>query len=326
VDAIAEADIETSFSVISLITFTRQASRTAEKAIPMKTNVNQSGADTDDVDISHEPLVKFGFDRVTLWIDRPEFPIAMARLKKLCTKIKVHLEQMPYQARWKLRLEIYQPTIECLEVLAKALGDYIAVQLTYVEMACDFPGNGKKQTREWRNAFLGAAKMKYQRQPVVRDKNTFYYGRRTDENGNKRGNVLAVYADRHSKILNARPVDGTPPCLHLDWRASGSAPLESHGIITIQDLINFNHPRFWSENIKMYELPKPTEFGRLLSIADDVELKIGKPAMRKRARKFKDDNRIGEIFIMHNALLGRPDNAKRLKAMQFEEWIKTLLQ
>ncbi len=313
------------FSEISLITFTRQASRTAEKAIPMKTNVNQSGADIDDAKAGPEPLVIFGFDRVTLWLDRPELPIALGRLKRHCTKIKVDLQQMLYQARWKLRLEIFQPTAECLELLEKALGDDIAVQLTYVEIACDFPGNGKKQTRQWRNAFLGAAKMKYQRQSVVRDKTTWYFGRRTD--GEKRSpQVLAVYADKPSKLNNARPSADLLPCVHIEWRATGNPVLASLGIISLGDLIQFDHRRFWNVHIRLYELPKPTALGRLLAKVYGTETNVSGSALRMRTARWIKNHTTEGKFVMHNALLTDPEIAKDLNKVPFLEWVKMMFR
>jgi hypothetical protein len=104
---------------------------------------------------------------------------------------------MPYQARWKCRIEVLQPTKNCLVLLATALGNNISVMVAYIEIAVDFPAESKEQALLWRDAFIGAGCMKYQRQPVVLDDNgnTWYYGRRVNENGNKRGKVLAVYAD-----------------------------------------------------------------------------------------------------------------------------------
>lgn len=272
-----------------------------------------------------------GFDKIIIWLDHSEFPGSLEHLKKHCTDIKPYLEQMPYQAQWKCRIEILQPTKNCLGLLATALGNNISVMVAYVEIAVDFPAESKEQALLWRDAFLMAGCMKYQRKLVVLDNtgntgNTWYYGRRVNEDGNKRGKVLAVYADKPSKILNApKPVNGTPPCLHVELRATGYSVISGLGIVTIQDLIEFKHKRFWSEHIHLFELPKPTELGRLISNVNEADLNVSTTAIRKRGKSWMSQNSIRGKFVMHNALLGRPNIVKKLQKISFGDWVKKLI-
>lgn len=204
---------------------------------------------TDDDLAANKTKVIHGFDKITIWLDHSEFPGSLDLIKNHCTDIKYYLEQMPYQALWKFRIELFQPTKNGLKQLAKVLGNNISVMVAYVEIAADFPAESDEQAILWRDAFLGSARMKYGGQAVMLEEhgNIWYFGRRANDNGTKRGRVLAVYADRPSKLLNApEPANGTPPCLHVELRATGSSVISGLGISTIQDLIEFKHKRFWT--------------------------------------------------------------------------------
>ena len=274
------------------------------------------------------PKVIHGFDRIILWSDHSEFPGSLGPMRKYCTDIKIFVEQMPYQARWKSRIELFQPTIKCLRLFAEALGNNVSVMVSYVEISLDFPAESDGQALLWRDAFLGGARMKYQGQSVEFDDNkkTCYFGRRVNAAGNKRGKVLAVYADRPSKILNARPTDDAPKCLHLEMRATGIVAVSGVGINTIQDLIEFRHKAFWAKQLTLFELPKKTELGRLLANANDTEMDVSTTAFRGRAARWIKNASIDHLFVMHNALLGRLDIAQKLKIVPFGSWVKKTIR
>jgi hypothetical protein len=282
----------------------------------MKHNLKKTIADADQ-----EPLVIFGFDRITLWIDRPELPIAVQKLEKHCTKVGVHLKQMKYNAQWKLKLEIFQPTKKCLRLLRKALGNDIAAKITYVEIACDIPAINKKQAVQWRNSFLATACKKYSRQYVVREKTTWYYDRR-DDWGKRRANVLVVYADKPSKLNNAQPTDDSLPCLHIERRATGSDAFAGIRIGSLTDLIEFDHRQFWNDHIRLYQLPKPAKLGRLLAKICGTEINVSSSAFRKRASVWKNKNSIKNKFVMHNAILTTSEIKRHLTTVSFSEWLK----
>lgn len=281
-----------------------------------------------DDDTDHASMVIYGFDRITVWLDRSELPIEFNRIEKHCTNIEVIPMQMPFQARWKLQVQIFQPTIKCLQILNIALGNVTAALPNHVEIAADIPASSKKQARQWRNAFLSSAKMKYQRQHVVLDNNKtiYYFGRRTDVEGNKRGHVLAVYADRPSKLLNARPDEDDLNCLHIECRTTGAVELTRLGIVSIEDLIQFNHPQFWDAHIFMYELPKPTELGRILASNSGCDPNVSGTALRKRAARWIAKYSIEGIFVMHNALLDTPNIERHFKKLTFQEWLQKMMR
>ncbi len=269
--------------------------------------------------------VIYGYDRIKLWIDRPELPFNKSRLAPHCIGIDVLLGQMKYQARWKLKLDIFQPTIDCLRLLRDGLGNDIATILTYAENACDISATTQKKALQRETAFLASARMRYQRQPVILEDNTttWYYGRRSGQ-AKASANVMALYSDKPSKLNNARPLVGAPYCFHREWRATGSAALVHIGLVSLDDLINFDHERFWDTYLRMYQLPKPTQLGRILAQVAGADSDVSGTALRKRAARWKSAHNIDGHFIMHNALLGMPELVKRFSYTSISDWLESL--
>ena len=266
----------------------------------------------------------FGFDRITVWLDVPELPISKHLLEPHCTKIIVHVKQARFQARWKCQVLIFQPTAKFFVLLAESLGQNIAARVTYVEIACDLPANNRRQAVVWRNKFLASAHPHYQRQPVVRykTKTTYYYGRRT-HNGKRRSHVQVVYCDSPSKLNNAQPPEASPPCLHIEWRATGSVALDRVGITCLEDLIRFDHERFWNKHIRLYDLPKKTQLGRVLAELRGDHTDVSGTALRKRAGRWIERSMIGGNFVMHNAIRDKHGIKMHLTEKTFAEWLKT---
>lgn len=265
------------------------------------------------------------FDRVTLYLDHPELPIAQSLLKPHCTKLYVTPMFMKNNPRWKLKVVLFQPTTECLTLLLAALGHNIGAVITYVEIASDSLASSIEQALDWRNNFLSSVAMKYQRQTVVCHESTWYYGRRCDEEGNKRGNVLAVYADKPSKINNAHPELDSIPCLHIEWRVTGSAALARYGIVTLTDLIEFDYEQFWNENILIYQIPKQTELGRLLAEIAGADIDLSGTALRNRTNRWILKNSINDQLVMHNGLVNIPDLKTKLEIELFSDWLRSMV-
>lgn len=81
--------------------------------------------------------VVYGFDRVTLWFDRADIPIARKLLRPHCRVLKLKVRQMLKNPLWKLKMRVFQPSQEFFRVLQQALGASVRVLVTYVEIARD---------------------------------------------------------------------------------------------------------------------------------------------------------------------------------------------
>ncbi len=272
---------------------------------------------------AHAPCFIFGYDRIELWLDRAELPIALACLKPHCTKITPHLEQMTQNARWKLKLVILQPTIKCLEILYEALGHDVGHQLSYVELAWDIRTINARHALKMRNALLAVLAVPHQRSSVLRVKTTWYYGRRENK-GVKRGHVLVIYADRPSKLNNAQPDPDAAPCLHMEWRATGKAALQNLGLATLADLIAFEHHVFWSQRLRVHQLPAKADLGRLLQSTHGKATIVGDAALRKRARAWLREHSINGKFVLHNALRDTRNLKRQLHQQDLWPWMAAM--
>lgn len=270
-----------------------------------------------------------GFDRVCVMFDVSDPRLPLDALGKLCGNVNFLVGQEKFGARWKSRVELFQPELDALKLLCRALPPIVSAKVFNAEIAFDVLCPSKKAARMLLQAFLGAARMRSQRHSVVRDRTTWYYGRRAmSSNSRRQGpvrrpHVIAAYADRPSKLLN-RVSSNT--AFHVEWRASGSAALADVGIVAISDLVSFDHLQLWTRNVRMYEVPKRTELGRILAAAIGQSPTVSGSALRKRATKWERNATSQGLFVMHNALLGQPDVVKRLKSSHWVEWWRKALR
>jgi hypothetical protein len=262
-----------------------------------------------------------GFDRTHIWVDRDELALPKS-ITDDGTVVEPHPHPMKFNALWKLQLQMRQPSRRALHAVNNALGHDVRVILNYVEIVLDVLCDSKAQARALERAFIASAKMKHQPQTLVISKDTFYFGRRA-KNDRKPGHVLAVYSDRPSKLNSAKRRRAHPVCLHIEWRATGARALEMLGILTTCDLIDFDHRAFWAERLQLFALPKQkAELGRILHAAKGKTAEVTDRALRANASRWIQRHEIDGQFAMHNALLGQPEIARRLKTVPIAAWLK----
>lgn len=265
------------------------------------------------------------YDRITLWLSLPELAISLELIKQHCTDAKWSVEQMPFNTRWKAKLEIFQPTKKCLRLLAKKIGSEISTMPTYVELACDLLASCEERAQRWCDDFVASAKIKHHRPPVIRNRTIWYAGSRHEHNGVRRNKVLAAYGDRPSKLNNARPGPLQPPDFHVEFRVSGSTALSKLGICCLNDLQQFDHSEFWDRHVRMYQLPSQRkELGMLLARVSGADTDVSGTALRKRAKRWIDKHSVDGNFVMHNALRTTPHVARFLRSIRFSQWLETI--
>lgn len=265
-----------------------------------------------------------GYDRITLWTDGPDLAFAPKKLSHHCQHIEVTYGQMHFQPTAQIKVDLFQPSTKCLELIASELCRGTAVLITYVEIALDLLADNDQDSNRWKIELLKSVRMRYQRNVVLQSEDgdkdgAHYFGRRRDRN------TLAVYADNPSKLNVANAKGNDSPCLHIEWRASGSDALFALGIVSIEDLIKFDHEAFWNEGLCFYRMPRRTELGRILTRAATQREDVGDAALRKRARNWEALNSdVRGNFILHNALLGKAHIVRQLLPMTISEWKKSL--
>ena len=271
--------------------------------------------------VSRSPV--YGADRVTIWLDRPASEAEFEELREHCTFLTVTNDQPKFQANRKCKLELFQPTRKCLRMAKEILRAETNADLTYVELARDVTLPNKARMALI-TAFLGSVKVTSQRSLFVQSKGTFYCGKRAG-NGGRDGSVLAVYADKASKINNARPDADAMECFHVELRLSGKDVLRKHGIRTLQDLIVLNRKQFWKKSLKFYALPtSKTKLGRLLAACCGGRADASDTAYLKRANRWIDKHSIDAKFIMHNALKATPKLERYLARTDWNGLMKSI--
>lgn len=244
------------------------------------------------------------YDRIHLWLNQALSLSYFKRLDGHCGSYAVEATQPRYQAHRKCFVALHQPTPQCVKILCELLGAEINAEVTYAEVARDLQ-LPRPILAELRKAFVRAVQMPHQRELSIKYKGTHYWGQRSKA-GTRQGSVLALYTDLPSKLNNARPRSDSPPCFHLEWRASGKAALENLGIRSVDDLIDFDHERHWETNLKLFAMPRKTDLGRMLAACQGRRTDVSDVAYLKRATRWIEAHSEGGEFVLHNALKSMP--------------------
>lgn len=260
-----------------------------------------------------------GFDIIRMFLDRPEPPFDIRELHPYCYAVSKKSGQPKYQTNRKLEIELFQPTRECLELLRDRLCQEVGVDITYVEIGRDVIHPIRSIIEKLESAFLACAHFPYCRDIVMPvEKITWYYARRKPI-----GHAPVMYADKPSKLNNSRPDKSDPACLHIEWRASGKKPLQSIGISSLDDLINFDFNRHWNDRLKLHDTPSKTKLVKLLAKTLDGKSDATDTAHLKRANAWLRKHSKLDKFVLQNALSVNPEIALKLPLLTWKEWLYT---
>lgn len=278
---------------------------------------------------SFTPYAVFGYDRLGLYLDHADWPVPIEQLQATCRSIEIAPANIPYHARWKQQIQLFQPTPTALLILDKALKGGVTAAISYAEIAFDVLHPDRQRVKAIRNSFLASVKLHYGREEVVRDQSTYYFHRRTTGTTRTPKN-LVLYADKPSKLENRHHYRERLPSSHVEMKLSGSDSLEKEGVVSLQDLIRFNHLEFWERNLRLFRVPtQPTKLGRILALAAGASMAVSGTAFRKRANLWLEKHSIvhgrSANFVLHNALLASPKVAQKLPGMTFDEWLDEAL-
>lgn len=245
--------------------------------------------------------LQYGIDRLTFATDHSEPPQGIDRLKKLCgDRVTFSVEAAPYHPHWKGLLDLRQPSADALLHVREMQAIYgYAIQLRYVELACDFITSDARKAHQVASWLLEHAYPLHSRSSVEIYEGTYYFHRRADVRGRKTSRVLTLYADKRSKIAGA--FNGSR-CAHAEWRLWGPATLRGAGIASIDDLLTFDHAAYWEKHVRLVQGPSKSALGALLSGSDNVS----RTTWHHRAVEFRNDYTLGDAFVLQNALLDYP--------------------
>ncbi len=236
---------------------------------------------------SYHVEARFYFDRLHLYIDSSTPESKLEWLLNLNQHNKLLHQELPHYEFLNRKLELFQVRSEDLIDLADVLKGDCAIQ--YVEMACDFEAS-KSELIKQLSAFFD--------KHLVIDlhpsshKKIFYWKIYRDEN-NKAKDIHGVlkgtryFADAKLKSVftmytrDQAKMNNEKACCHLEWRFSSVGVLKNMGLITLAQLIGFNHREFWNNKLDIRE-PNLTELGQLIGKSDKT---TNRSANYKRGRR-----------------------------------------
>jgi hypothetical protein len=243
--------------------------------------------------------IAFGFDRVAVAIDSAGLSSPASRSLRIACgeRLTQIIGRLPFNPSWKAKVELFQPSHGELKLLVEdCLGSEINALVVYGEIAMDFIFSTQEEAAQYGSWLATHITPRYQRDAVQLVGDTVYFGRRTDEAGEKRGRVVCIYFDRPSKLAGNSL---GRPCVHIEVRLTGSGALAAVGIGSVDDLLVFDHAAFWSSAVLARSLPSKTKLGRLLGGPGGST--VSGAALRKRAEKFIGACSVAGQFFMHNA-------------------------
>jgi hypothetical protein len=250
------------------------------------------------------------FDVVRLNSERGLTSSEGESLNELSRGTTSNLQSMPFHPQWKYSIEAQQPQQTWFEQFCRIAGSDMTVELAYVEIARDFLVRARLEAERMHAYFLSSVVRPYERKLVVDHKGTSYYGERQSPTG-----TLSVYSDRPFKLAGR----SESPCLHVEMRLGNLPVLLAHGLVTVQDLIDFDYDAFWAKKLHCVDLPSKTAMGRLLGSPGDAA--VQDQAYRKRVKRLYEDSafQFPRGFVLHNAALSYP-RIRRLPSITFEDW------
>ena len=200
------------------------------------------------------------FDHVQLWLATPLEPAQIQRLAHLCVGKAVHVSDRPmrFQPSWRQRLQLKQPTVAACRMLEKIGGP---VKINHVELARDSAYSGNGYTINDRDDAFEALSGSWVRKWHRKQHGLRFAGE---------GNVTRYDAPRTASTLTTMyeqdhcRTTGELNCLHLEWRVSTARACRSLGIVTLQDLIDFDHKAFWQAKLEHVYAVDSERLGRLL--------------------------------------------------------------
>ena len=262
-----------------------------------------------------EIATEHGVDRLTMWCDATDIAGQRECLMSHCAMHDIRVMSMVGNAKWKMKVEIFQPKPTLYAALQRCLGGRALTLITYVEFAADVIMQRRSHALGAAREFVYLATVPYLRDYVEAYEQTFYYARRAKKGG-RRGHALVVYGDKPSKL--ASPHAGSP-ALHLEWRTAGSAALSKEGVVTLADLGAFDHKAFWAKKVRFYWIADVMR-------AADVTLTQFRKWCRRSPQKAEHGlfpkMVVAGQFCMQNFVKERPSILRSVRVNDFERWVK----
>lgn len=173
-------------------------------------------------------------------------------LSSLCGSMHYAVKGLKFKigqrwVRYPVKITIHQPSHEAIQFLTGLFDEETPARITRLDLAFDFCtntiGDARKLQRYFRkHLFKGWHRPVHGIEAIgLSEEVTDYIGYR-----NWRSKIVG-YSDRPSKVSGL-------PCYHLEWRFQSHKAIIALGILSIDDLLFFNHRAFWETKLRLYEI------------------------------------------------------------------------
>lgn len=253
------------------------------------------------------------FDRVKINLDANVREEYLTELLASNKNNKLIMKEFTPNSHLDRELDLFQPSNEDFEQL-KAISGGCAI--SYVECAIDFMTEDNKILENIaylfnRNFVHYSIKYKalefYYHNYKYLDE-TIYFNPKLDELR------LVMYTDK--------PARNKPDlkCLHLEYRITGLGLVKDNGIITINNLITFNHEQLWDKLLDFRKC-NLTELGRLLYKTQSANIiPPTRKTFNKRGKKLYDNT-----YSLQEYLQDNPEHESAFKEIATIEVLKKLV-
>lgn len=253
------------------------------------------------------------FDRIDIWLGGHPGSDWRVHLPEGAKAILAAAD-IKYNPSWPYELTLYQPDVETLKAARRLFGATIAINITYVEVARDFPTRWQADAKRLVLHYLRSATQRYGPKKVRKVKNGYYFGKPG------RPERLVLYGDRKSKL--ATPAFGNP-CAHTELRFQGVPAVRAAGIFSMDDLVEFDFDACWGRRVRLWAFGSRTDLGAALGAAGE-QARVTPKALRARAKRALKSSKYkaGNAFALQMLWRKHPDVTKALKRLTPKEWFR----
>jgi hypothetical protein len=244
---------------------------------------------TQNHDIQHHTYI----DKFTIYFDAKASPELLDKLVSLRDKNNLRRPcALQNSVHICQKLDLFQVDKKALKLLNKICNSDSDYRITYIEFALDFYGDNQINLTGLRAFFNKHLSRKNKGNTT--SKYPFYYYRVEQETiinipsvGEDNALITHYYneVDAIYKFIiynDDYRWDDSFSCVHLEYKLKNSEALKRHGIVTLNDLITFDHNSYWQHELTLSS-PKFKELGKQKSsdVSDQALNKNGNKIFKK---------------------------------------------
>lgn len=251
------------------------------------------------------------FDRIHLYVD------ARLRTDEIETirswnenNDRYNLELLP-NSHLNRKLELYQIDPTQLDYLQETVGDHA---ITWIECAYDFMTPSKSDCKKL--AAMFNRHLVYNNGDSQTPSYNYNTIKTTTYLSRPESNLqLAMYDDKPARMIVGKKLH----CVHLEYRVKKLDNVKQFGVITLTNLINFDHPALWNDLFDLRYCNK-THLGELITEIDQPPDRFS----RKTYNKYGCQE-WGEIDSLQEYLADNPGFAPAFKPVESLQALKNMV-